>query len=168
MSRAEWLALGSTLALAGCTPVTSSSGGTPADAMAGGHDAPATPPVDDATAKPQGDLEAGAADAEAGADDATDDAAPTGPGLLACGTVECDPAKELCLTWSYVNSSPVWECAPIPMQCMPNPSCACISQYATSPCGSVYTCDFDGGFTAVTSNCGCYGAPPVRLERLLA
>jgi hypothetical protein len=173
---------------------TSSSGDKPVDASAHPLDAAidATGTLDDAS----GD-EAAANDAAGGAanDASTDGGAAEGSaGKIACGSEFCDRATQYCHEYSYCGYAPgndiygavvakkcdtLWSCdagsaadgastandAAI-SEAGPQTLCEC------SPFGPYVGCMMeDGGgvsINEVMSQCGCYGSPPTRLERLLA
>jgi hypothetical protein len=138
-SRAQWLALGSTMALLGCSGGTASSG----SGDAGGRDL--------------------AHASEAGGDDVA--ACPTRSGYFTCGGNVCDRSIQVCVERSSLCVS-VDALGPIatgsPVQCGACPTCECLQPSILSSC----QCQQDDAGTISISCGGCYGAPPARLERL--
>jgi hypothetical protein len=220
MSRAEWLAFGSTLAVVGCTEhfprpppsqqvadATMAGANAADDAMAletGTADdstAPESGMVDDSTTPesglsehamgPEADLSDRAASPEAGATDgaALDAGLPVGAFFCGWGAAafSCDRATQFCFSVDglggvacVAHDSGTFEMSravdgavlgrTIPPQCAPSFPCACLLEagFADPPSqGSGCFCrDLDDA-GAIGINCGCYGSPPARLERLL-
>lgn len=160
MSRAQWLAFGSTLAIAGCGDRT---GATTADSVRVAKPQGATP--DDATAD-------GATPDDAMADGATVDGAtpegsvtPRAGDTFPCdtysGTVACHVATEYC-RWGSPSCGKSG-CVPVPAACIATPSCDCLYDAGLSQSGE---CEGDDAGT-VEVYCPCYGAPPWRMERVV-
>jgi hypothetical protein len=187
MSRGQWLAFGSLIAVAGCR---AEDGATAIDA----GDASPVPAVDgsfsdvsaaDAAEDSTTDISKDGA-AEAAVDDgATPDArvadsAPDAPladsgldatdafgkcsnAVFQCGNAACNGATNYC----YLSLPDYHECddmdgSSIPVQCRSCPTCECYQAYA--PAHRCSCTEMDGGLGI---GCGaCYGAPPARLERL--
>ena len=99
----------------------------------------------------------------------TDYLLPADAGSLACGTGYCDGATQVCAesagfpTFKCIDYKAVGSTNGTSVCTAPVPSCSC---YVT-PVADNYACncaDIDGG---VMLSCHtCYGAPPVRFERL--
>jgi len=186
MSRARWLALGSTVALVGCNAVVASSGGDAGhaehEAGSGNGDDGSVPPgrdggvladagrgeassVDEAgwitDSGTQGD--GTAQDAEVSADGSVVCSARSG--TFACGGQTCDRATQMCGPYgggcvAYGTVLPNQQ--PEAGTCGPCPTCACLEPTLWGAC---YCSEDDGGAIAISCG-GCYGAPPARLERI--
>jgi hypothetical protein len=180
MSRAQWLALGSALALTSCGGIkdpgptgTQGSGqhggGDQSDAEAQGESGQGT--GDDAAtsddASTIGTLDAGQAPDVTGNEDAPVTCAVSHT-TFQCAGQSCNAATQYCYI-SYGGTEVACEDYStggyFPQQCLDCPTCACVSQYISGPsCKCV-----DLGAGAVGVQCaGCYGAPPTRLELLAA
>jgi hypothetical protein len=153
MSRAQWLAFGSTLAIVGCGDRT---GATTSDSVRVARPQGVTP--DDVTAD------------GATADGATvDGAMPEGsvarragdtfPCDTSPGTVTCHVATEYCRSGS--PSCGTSGCVPVPAACIATPSCDCLYDAGLS-----YSTDCEDDAGTIEVYCPCYGAPPRRLERV--
>jgi hypothetical protein len=176
LSRAQWLVCGS-LGLVACTQQAESGGtssGAPAEAGvdASGSEAGTGTDAATTTTNETGDTGAtvdAAETADSGARvDAEADGAETcsRSGSFACGSETCDRASALCWTTGGGSS-----CSPISGltspdggSCGPCPTCDC----ALASYGGACQCTDDGQGGLAISCQGCYGAPPVRLERLVA
>jgi hypothetical protein len=173
MSRAQWLAFGSTL-VTGC--VTPSDPPAPArpvvDAAADvtANDAVAT----DARVVDSRDVgapwDAPAGDAPAGDAPAVVDAGSCAghPGTFPCSSVLCcDRATEYCSTSEFSGASCVPIDSPAAPQCVAEHVCDCVDGgpgYYGPGCSCIQ--DDDAG--AITIACrACYGSPPARLRRAL-
>lgn len=85
-------------------------------------------------------------------------------GFFDCGGILCDRSIEACYrNASGGTGSCVWYGALDP-SCGSCPTCACLGSDTAS--GETCSQDFEGSMTVVTSQHGCYGAPPARLERI--
>jgi hypothetical protein len=183
MSRAQWLALGSAIALTSCGGVKDGGPtGTQGSGQHGGGD--------------QGDAEAQSETGQATGDDAEiatgDDASTIGTldaasppdasdnedapivacavphATFQCAGSSCNAATQYCYI-SYGGTQVACEDdnagGYFPQQCLDCPTCSCVSQYISGP--SCKCVDLGGG--AIGVQCaGCYGAPPTRLELLAA
>ncbi|HEY8039333.1 MAG TPA: hypothetical protein VIF15_06040 [Polyangiaceae bacterium] len=180
MSRGQWLALGSTMALAGCSGAVAA---TPGDGGGGtGHD-PATGALEggsgvighEAGADP-GDAgepeDAGnTADSELLVDtgssvvaDAADDggfACPTRSGYFQCGGNVCDRSIQACYSGGCQWYGNLYE-MPDAASCGACPTCQCLKGALYPNC----SCQEDDAGTLTISCGGCYGSPPARLERI--
>jgi hypothetical protein len=193
MSRAQWLALGSSAALFACSaqiertpsaerdaaripdspePVRDlDSGHAGCDGSSPGADAGLAGIDADFADVDAGyvDVDSGYVDVDAGfvpivdagLVEASGVACPSRSGYFACGSGVCDRSFQACVggdqcTWyqGIVNYYGVQECGPCP-------TCECLAP-PTTPCD----CTEDDAGTITISCGGCYGAPPVRLERI--
>jgi hypothetical protein len=136
-SRAQWLAFGSTLAIAGCGDRT----GATADSVRVATPQGATPDA----ATPEGSVPARAGD--------------TFPCITNADTTACHRANEYCRSGSP-SCGPVG-CGPVPFACIATPSCDCLYD-----AGVDYTECAGDDAGAIQVSCPCYGAPPRRLERV--
>jgi hypothetical protein len=181
MSRAQWLAFGSTLTLVSCSgavqpaPSNGADSGSPSQEVA---DANAPPAWDGSRPTSVADAGGHDADAEAVADTGSpgDDAAPeasacTVSGTFACAGATCDRASQFCEIYSGGTE---FGCLAddagagtfsFPPECYGCPTCACVGPKLGGPCQCI---DIDDGGGIGIECIGCYGAPPARLERLLA
>jgi hypothetical protein len=178
MSRAQWLAFGSTLTLVSCSgavqplPSSGTDSGSPSQQTA---DASTSPGWDarnptSATEDSGRDTDAvAAADAGSPTDDAATEASACAvTGAFTCNGTTCDRASQYCQMYNGGNEV---GCQAddagfnFPPQCYGCPTCACIGQQLTGTCHCV---DIDDGGGIGIECIGCYGAPPARLERLLA
>ena len=136
MSRGQWLALGSTMALLGCSGASGSTS--------------------------PGDGGAGSAQERAG--DAA--VCPTRSGYFTCGGNVCDRSVQVCVERSSLcvptDALGPFERAAPPVQCGACPTCDCLQPALISSCH----CQEDDAGTIRISCAGCYGAPPARLDRL--
>jgi hypothetical protein len=178
VSRAQWLAFGS-IAFVGCV---GSVADTPhdGDGAGAGHDAGASRVARDSGSPQAVGPEAAAPEAappeDAGvAQDAVspDDAGSvlgdssvacqSRTGYFDCAANVCDRSIQACyqgqcLWYGALPVNPIPDAA----TCGPCPTCECLK-------GSIYPdchCQEDGEGTISISCAGCYGSPPVRLERL--
>jgi hypothetical protein len=185
VSRAHWLAFGTTLVGMGCNGVLGSSGGRGVSENAPPDASTSTAP---ATSNGGNDasLADGAGDEGVGEDDATtgEDAQgasdgswgspdPSCPrsGTFACGSYQCDRASQFCsnVTTHTLSCEPLSDMTNVARvidsgTCEACPTCACILPVNN---GSTCNCFQDnfGGLTVTCSQGGCYGSPPARLER---
>jgi hypothetical protein len=192
MSRAQWLAFGSGLAVAGCTagalpgaaddtiPSVSSSvaeGGADGGAQERG---PGTP-EDSERALDSGvscARDAAIADAEAATDGAeTPDSAPAcsmAPGsTFPCGSNTCDRMTQWCRMSPLGGESGYCTADDagytFPLRCQSCPTCECVTAAwdagGTIGSNGCKCMDLDSG--GIGLEClNCYGAPPARLERI--
>jgi hypothetical protein len=182
MSRAQWLALGSAIALTSCggikdpgptgTQGSGQHGGgdqsdaeTQGDSGQGSSDDAAIATGDDASTI--GTLDAGPEPDASGAEDAIV-ACTASHSTFQCAGQSCNAATQYCYI-SYGGTQVACEDDTtggyFPQQCLDCPTCACVSQYISGP--SCKCVDLGGG--AIGVQCaGCYGAPPTRLELLAA
>lgn len=180
MSRARWLALGSTVALVGCNGVVQSSGGS-SDAQAA---------TQEGSTGDEGVADEASTSGEAGSDDSSAMADTSTPGVdgsseastdggvvhdagmtcarsgtFACSTQTCDRASQLC---DLMGGGCLAYDAMVPQQypeagsCGDCPSCACLQPTLYGDCQCL---EDDAGSIAISCG-GCYGAPPARLERI--
>jgi hypothetical protein len=193
MSRAQWLALGSSAALLACsaqielTPPTErdaaripdspeparglDSGHTACDGSSAGADAGLAGIDADFADADAGcvevdsgyvDVDAGFVQiVDAGLVEASGFACPSRSGYFACGGGVCDRSIQACVMgvceW-YQDIVILWGV----QACGPCPTCDCLA-----PPGSPCVCTEDDAGTVTILSCGgCYGAPPVRLERI--
>jgi hypothetical protein len=154
VSRAQWLAFGSTLAAAGCLPTVSTE-----SPLEGGV----------------GVLEDASPNVFAGCNDAsaTFFCGPNDDGGGAC----CNRATQYCSQNPYSGARRGCSdfgaglVVPFPTHCLPSPTCECISGSAvdSGTCGNTMyvRCDNldDGGGLGLSCYGPCYGSPPARLER---
>jgi hypothetical protein len=150
MSRAQWLALGSALALTSCGGITD-----------GGH---------------TGTQQSGQPSGDQGNVVATGNCSASYATLLnrtfACAGQSCNAATQYC-QMSYDGNQVTCEddgTGYFPQECLSCPTCDCVSRYTGSSCTCV---DLGGaiglgGGIGVQCSGGCYGAPPTRLELLAA
>lgn len=179
MSRAEWLAFGSSLLLMGCSGSTepevggeqapsvspgASSGSNADDSDAARGDASTTR---DACASCVADGSAGAHDG--GAEDGGS-ACAVAPGTFACASNLCDRQTQWCMLYS--NGTPSGYCAPddagwnFPDSCQACPTCACVTgAWADAGRTSCKCVELEGGIGVQCA--GCYGSPPARLELMV-
>jgi hypothetical protein len=180
MSRAQWLALGSAIALTSCGGIkdggptgTQGSGehgsGNQSDAEAQGESGQGT--GDDAAVGDDGStvgtLDGGSAPDVTGGDDAPVTCAVSHT-TFQCAGQSCNAATQYCYI-SYGGTQVACEDdnggGYFPQQCLNCPTCGCVSQYISGP--SCKCVELGGG--AIGVQCaGCYGAPPTRLELLAA
>jgi hypothetical protein len=152
MSRAQWLALGSALALTSCGGITD-----------GGH-----------TGTQQSSQRGGD---QGGVMATGTNCSPLYTTLLsttfACAGQSCNAATQYC-DISYDGTQIGCEDdnggGYFPQQCLSCPTYDCVSQYISASCKCV---DFGGGALGLGGGigvgcAGCYGAPPTRLELLAA
>jgi hypothetical protein len=178
MSRAQWLAFGSTLAFVGCTgnvapiPPDPGAGDGAKDAGNATHDSgsPQGPEGGVATEAGIAHEDAGAAQ-EAGetAEASTDEGGTilgcaTRTGYYECGGNVCDRSIQACFSGEceWYGDLAATTSADASASCGPCPSCTCLQGVIYPNC----TCSEDAQGTVVISCGGCYGAPPARLERL--
>jgi hypothetical protein len=184
MSRARWLAFGSTLVGIGCNGSLAAE--LVADGGAASDDAETAHARDDATTedvapndvaiandassaddrKPDDDAHADAARGEAGY--SSPDRSCPRHGTFACGSMSCDRATQVCFNSQCTSlaSADVQRRFVDSGACLACPSCACIPNQGD--CNRGLSCFEDnfGGLTVTCSQGGCYGSPPARLDRL--
>jgi hypothetical protein len=175
MSRAQWLALGSALALTSCGGNVRDPGPTGTQGSgqhAGGDQSDAE--AQSETGQGTGDDSSTIGTVDAGSDkDVTGDedapiACAVSPSTFACAGQSCNTATQYCYI-SYggteVSCQDDATGGYFPPQCLSCPTCECVSRYISGPsCKCV-----DLGGSAIGVQCaGCYGAPPTRLELLAA
>jgi hypothetical protein len=176
MSRAHWLAFGSTLVGIGCN---GSMATEPIADAAPDDAAPAQVAPDDASIAPH---DASAADDRKPDDDATTDAAGREAGYpspntscprrgtFACGaSLNCDRATEICFNGSYCAAIATVGYLQIDSgACAACPTCACFPPGLRPNCNQGVSC-FEDNFGGLSVSCssqgGCYGSPPARLDR---
>jgi hypothetical protein len=110
-----------------CGSVAAGSSGVDAAAESSGVDAAAESSGVDAAAEGASSVD-GASDA-GGADEGAIDAPEEAAQRFMCGTITgtyCDPTTEICDLMNQGAWPPAEGCAPIPAQCVSNPTCACI------------------------------------------
>jgi hypothetical protein len=177
MSRGQWLAFGSTLAVVGgCSgavdPVPPSGGNT--GQVSGmqplpdaSFDAPSTQPGDDASSTPVPDGSVVADTSPTPDASQQPDVAPgcNPSGSFACNpNLMCDSATQYC---SMVSGGGGIACEsqtispPFPAECAGCPTCDCISAHLIANCHCTQMGEGVGIECA-----GCYGSPPARLERM--
>jgi hypothetical protein len=182
VSRAQWLAFGSTLAAAGCTTTSAEQGvdaSTTTDAEAIHEAAADSTVVVDATADAVGFGVDAAGDVRDAGDEwtsALDGSCATWSGVFACtfssdndaSCVPCGRGSHYCV--SDRSNTPTKGCfdngaGPFAMdpQCDAGSYCACFRLQNYGQCRCV---DLDDAGAIEVSCFGCYGAPPARLERL--
>ena len=178
VSRARWLAFGSTLVGIGCNGMlaTENEVGVSRDAATPRADASMTHGIGvlgDAGEEPASDLPppegGGLADAASEAPQfPSPDASCPRSGTFTCGPMSCDRATELCV----VVGNGVYQCQPLTgLSCIEScgscPTCECIPPSMTCNICFAQSCFEDnfGGITVTCSQSGCYGSPPVRLDR---
>jgi hypothetical protein len=183
MSRAAWLAFGSTaMAAAGIALAACSSDGDPTGTTGGKEQGADSGPVD------AGPVDAGPIEAavEAGPVEAGSDAGPVdgavdpGQGRFLCsdGWTRCRVGLEFCLV-AYVapfcTGSP--KCEPLDAEpytsaCAATPTCDCINTKLSPDldghifCSELAPLDLEISDNRPYGCGGCYGCPPARLERL--
>ncbi len=184
MSRAQWLALGSAIALTSCGGIkdpgptgTQGSGqhggGDQSDAEAQGESGQGSADDSDAAiatgddASTIGTLDAGSPPDASGVEDVIV-ACAVSHTTFQCAGQSCNAASQYCYI-SYGGTQVACEDDStggyFPQQCLSCPTCDCVSQYISGPsCKCV-----ELGEGAIGVQCaGCYGAPPTRLELLAA
>jgi hypothetical protein len=193
VSRARWLALSSTLAIAGCSGDATLTAMNPPDATAS-RQPPRRYVESGATQDSLSDSGIPVIDPEVMEDAGTQDGAsaclpsdarvPFAPasGTFPCGNVMCDRATQWC---HAASGGALWNsCRPLATTCAdpyPPGDAGCgngtFCWYADCDgglrrCACVTTCGYYGWCSdddagGITVGCGpCYGAPPARLERL--
>ena len=176
ISRAHWLAFGSTLVGIGCNGSMAAepfadAGAAPDDAATArvAPDDATTAPHDASAAddrKPDEDAPADAARREAGYP-SPDTSCPR-RGTFACGgSMNCDRATEVCFNSQCASIATVGYLQIDSGACAACPTCACFPPGRRPDCTAGVSCFEDnfGGLTVSCSQAGCYGSPPVRLDR---
>jgi hypothetical protein len=142
MSRAAWLALGSSAAALGCAVTLTACAGDDTDGATAS-----------AVTRDDGGSSSDAASAQ----------------TFACGDASCNIATEFCSDDTCQGGGA--SCTPIdggfPAVCAATPTCACLAPYEANS-GYQFGCGVSdaGGMTWFATCAGCYGSPPARLERL--
>jgi hypothetical protein len=170
MSRAHWLAYGSTLTVLGCLGSRSTTSDTDVDAATQGEET--TPPLDDAARVTP--LDDAAWKAEAGGQDTRP--LPCGPEVDA--SLQCNRLTHYC--FNETRGGGGYSCVSDdagPLATDGGAACSCLTSdlgpygclfnfsIPTSSCYAAECTRDDAG--GVTVSCHtCYGAPPARLERL--
>ncbi len=169
MSRARWLALGSSLVVAGCGGASD-----PTSSGRSGEQGSTDGAVDTGQPSAQGGDSGASGDAEqvsdssqtvlADAAEASSCTVSTAP--FACGTQTCDPSSQFCQMYSWGGGACVADDAGsfFPPQCYDCPTCTCVAPTLWANC---HCLDLDGGGIGIEC-AGCYGSPPTRLELLEA
>jgi len=178
MSRGQWLALGTTVALVGCTgTIASVPEGDGGHESTASHDAGGTAPDSGAAVRPEeaGTVAETGTLAETGAvvDASPESSAPLDSGVacgersgfFSCGGNICDRAIQACYSNScewYGNLSAIATGGADAASCGSCPTCECLQPTLYTNCH----CTEDDSGTIAISCGGCYGSPPARLERI--
>jgi len=180
MSRAQWLAFGSTLAFVGCTGNVESLPSSVGEGDGTKDSGNATYEAGSESSHPEAGVtaEAGVGHDDAGvtveaaAEAATEAATEAGPvvgcasrtGYYECGSNICDRSIQACFQGAceWYGALPETLSVDAAAACGPCPSCECLQPTLYPSC----QCTEDAEGTLVISCAGCYGAPPARLERL--
>ena len=152
-SRAQWLALGSALALTSCGGITDGGHTSTQQSSQGGGD------------------QGGTNVAPAGTSCSESFGGVLNP-MFTCAGQPCNAATQFCHLDSDGAELACEDDADgeFPQQCLSCPTFGCVSQYISSDCKCVdlgIAVDLGGGIGLSCSG-GCYGAPPTRLELLAA
>ena len=154
MSRAQWLALGSALALTSCGGITDGGHTSTQQSSQGGGD------------------QGGTNVAPAGTSCSESFGGVLNP-MFTCAGQPCNAATQFC-DMSYDGTELVCENDDaggyFPQECLSCPTCDCVSRYIGSSCQCVDlgVAVGPGGGIGLSCSGGCYGAPPTRLELLAA